>query len=179
MSLKKLAPQVAIAFAILFACDLPIASAMEEDAAVVAELDSFWEEVSRCVQMGDFQGYAATCHKQGVLVSGVKENSQPLSEALKRWKPGIEDTRTGKMKADVQFRFTRRLISKTTAHETGIFRYTSQPQGSEEKVEYVHFEALLIKQGNKWRTMMEFQKSEATLEQWQAIKPRREKPDIR
>ena len=56
------------------------------DAKRLVELDAYWEEITRTVREGDFAGYAATCHPEAVLVSGVRGNSTPLSEALKRWK---------------------------------------------------------------------------------------------
>lgn len=37
----------------------------------VAELNAFWTEVSRSVSEGDFDAYQASCHPEGVLVSGI------------------------------------------------------------------------------------------------------------
>ena len=54
-----------------------------DNPARIAELDDYWAEVSRCVKEGDFEGYKATCHKDGVLVSGKKNTAYPLSKALK------------------------------------------------------------------------------------------------
>ena len=90
----------------------------------VAELDAFWAEASRTVLEGDFEAYAATYHADAVLVSGFSNNSYPIAQALDGWKQGFEDTRDGRMKASVEFRFTQRLHDETTAHETGMFRYS-------------------------------------------------------
>ena len=35
--------------------------------------------------------------------------------------------------------------------------------------DYVHFEALLIKEGDKWKILMEYQKSNARPSQWDAL----------
>jgi len=151
----------------------------KEQAAVTASLNAFWAEVSRSVAEGDFQGYAATCHPQGVLVSGVKKNSQPLADALVRWKPGFTATKAGKMKASVAFRFSSRLNGGATAHETGIFRYASSKPNdtagvkpdADSSVEYIHFEALLVQKNAKWLVLMEYQKAKATAAEWQKLRP--------
>ena len=38
------------------------------------------------------------------------------------------------------------------------------------KDEYIHFECLLVKKNGKWKTLMEYQKAEATLKEWEALK---------
>jgi hypothetical protein len=139
------------------------------DAARIAELDRYWAEVSRAVKEGDFEAYRATCHAEGVLVSGGKRTSQPLADALARWKQEFLDTRAGKMDASVEFRFARRLGDATTAHESGIFLYRSKPAGGEAKQEHVHFEALLVKRRDGWKILMEYQKGPASEAEWKAL----------
>jgi hypothetical protein len=138
-------------------------------AARIAELDTYWAKVSRAVNEGDFESYRATCHPEGVLVSGSKGISQPLADALARWKQEFLDTRAGKLEASVEFRFARRLGDATTAHESGIFLYRSRPAGGEAKQEYVHFDALLVKRQDGWKILMEHQKGPATEAEWQAL----------
>lgn len=140
------------------------------DQARLAELDAFWAEVSRAVKAGDFEAYQATCHAEGVLVSGSKQMSQPLATALARWEKEFIDTREGRMQAGVEFRFSGRVGDATTAHESGIFRYISQLPGGEPKVEYIHFEGLLVKRQDGWKMLMENQKGLATEEAWEALK---------
>jgi len=141
----------------------------------LTERNTFWAEVSRTVAAGDFEGYVATCHPTGVLVSGIANISQPLAIALKRWQPEFEATKSGVEKAQVEFRLSKRLADATTAHETGIFHYSTIKADGERSDEYIHFEVLLIKDKSlgeqaTWKTMMEFQKSKATLEEWEALK---------
>ena len=142
----------------------------DADQARIAELDAYWAVVSRAVNEGDFEAYTATCHPEGVLVSGSKRMSQPLATALARWKQDFIDTRTGKVKASVEFRLSDRVGDATTAHETGIFLYTSQAPGGPIKKEYIHLEALLVKKQNEWKILMENQKGPATEAEWDALK---------
>jgi hypothetical protein len=135
-----------------------------------AELDAYWAEVSRAVSEGDFEGYRATCHEEGVLVSGSRMNSQPLSAALARWKKDFDATKAGKINANVEFRFSQRFGDDTTAHETGIFRYSMVDAVGKSTDDYIHFEGLLVKKNGKWKILMEYQKSKATLEEWKALK---------
>ena len=143
-------------------------AAAPSDTERLRELDAYWAEVSRAVGAGDFEGYKATCHESGVLVTGIKNTSQPLAAALVRWNPEFDDTKAGKMKASVAFRFSKRLGDADTAHETGIFFYTSESAAGK-RADYIHLEALLVKQNGKWLTLMEYQKSKATKEEWDKL----------
>ena len=125
----------------------------------IKELDAYWAEVSRSVREGDFQAYKATCHEEGVLVSGTNNSSYPLSDALARWKKDFTATKEGKIKASVE----------TTAHETGIFLYSSGDPGENSKDEYIHFQALLVKRKGSWKIMMEYQKSKASQAEWNEL----------
>jgi len=135
----------------------------------IAELDAFWTEVSRSVHEGDFEAYAASCHPEGVLVSGSKKTSSPLSVALARWKKEFIATKSGEMKASVEFRFSQRLGDETTAHETGIFLYSSTGPDGQLNQEFIHFESLLVKKEGHWKTLMEYQKSQASQKDWEAL----------
>ena len=133
------------------------------------ELNDYWAGVSRCVNEGDFNGYKATCHKDGVFVSGTSNEAYPLSHALERWKQDFTDTKSGRVKASVEFRFSKRLGDKTTAHETGMFFYSRVNADGTKTMYYIHLEALLIKRGT-WKIMMEYQKSEGTEKEWNKLK---------
>ena len=154
---------------------LPCALGAEPELAAdemsrLAELDAHWSEVSRAVREGDFEGYKATCHEEGVFVSGSGMNSQPLSEALARWEKDFAATKSGKIKANVEFRFSQRLGDNTTAHETGIFRYSTVDSEGRNRDEYIHFEGLIVKNDGKWKILMEYQKTNAAIEEWHALK---------
>ncbi len=146
-----------------------MAKAPADLSARIKELNSYWAEVSRCVREGDFAGYKATCHPDGVIVSGTSQKAYPLSEALVRWEQDFTNTKSGKVKGNVVFRFSQRLGDATTAHETGMFCYTSvMPDGTSSN-DYIHLEALLLKRGT-WQIMMEYQKSRGTEEEWNKLK---------
>lgn len=151
---------------LVFFLNAQYSSAAEHERST--ELDAYWAEVSRSVREGDFAGYKATCHKEGVLVSGASKTSYPLAQALARWKQGFEDTKDGKMAASVEFRFSQRFGDDTTAHETGIFLYSTTDSDGKSTKAYIHFEALLVKKAG-WKILMEYQKSEATREEWKAL----------
>lgn len=139
------------------------------DRVRLQELDAYWAEVSRAVNAGDFEGYKATCHDGGVLVSGINRRSQPLSDALAGWKDGFDTTKAGENQASVEFRFSQRLGDSTTAHETGIFLYSTVAADGKRSHQHIHFEGLLVKQGGKWLILMEYQDSVASQKQWQAL----------
>ncbi len=142
-----------------------------EEAARLVDLNAYWAEVSRTVHAGDFQGYVATCHDEGVLVSGTNGKCHPLAQALARWKKEFDDTKAGTRTSSVNFRFSKRLGDETTAHETGIFLYSwTDNVAGKTGDEYIHFEALLRKQPAGWKILMEYQKSKASVDEWDALR---------
>ena len=133
------------------------------------ELNTYWTEVSHSVKEGDFEGYQASSHSSAVLVSGTSQTSYPFSAALAKWKQGFADTKSGKIKASVAFRFSQRIGDDSSAHETGMFLYSTTNADGESTIAYIHFEALLIKE-DRWLIMMEYQKSKGTKEEWDKLK---------
>jgi hypothetical protein len=144
-----------------------INSFSEETDSSLTELDAFWAEMSRSVSEGDFDNLTAAYHVDAVLVNGFRATSYPISTAFNEWKQGLSNTKKGKMKASVSFRFTLRLHDEYTAHETGIYHYKSNPEIGQPRDDYVHFEMLLVKR-NGWKILMEYQKGPATEEEWNA-----------
>lgn len=144
------------------------------DSLRISEIDkTYWTEISRTVKEGDFEGYKATCHESAVLVTtaGKNKHSVPMTVALVRWKQGFMDTKQGKQMDNVSFRYSQRIGGETTAHETGIFYFISHDStGKLLSESYTHLEALLVKQGDKWVCLMEYQKAAATREDWDALK---------
>lgn len=143
------------------------------DSVRIQELNRYWAELSRTVREGDYEGYAATYHPDAVCVftTGTKKISIPIAEQLEKWKPGFLETKAGKTRSNVEFRFSQRVGSSTSAHETGIFYFTSlDKDGKVLSGGMVHFESLLVKKNGKWLAMMEYQKSRATKEAWEATR---------
>lgn len=142
------------------------------DSLRIAELNKYWEALSKTVSDGDFEGYRAAYHQDAVVIfaTGSNKTSVPLAKALAGWKQGFDDTKAGKNKAGVTFRLSQRIGDDTTAHETGIFNYwTSGPNGDNKQGISVHFEMLLVKKDGKWLGVMEYQKEAATQEEWEAL----------
>ena len=75
-----------------------------------------------------------------------------------------------RVKSSVKFRFSKRFGDGTTAHETGIFLYSTEDSDGKKIAEHIRFECLLVKKKGKWLTLMEYQKSKATPEEWNALK---------
>ncbi|MFK7923837.1 MAG: hypothetical protein AB8H47_17895 [Bacteroidia bacterium] len=144
----------------------------QEEPIRIVELDQYWTELSRTVKEGDFEGYSAGYHEDAVIIfaSGKNKSSVPISKALAGWKQGFEDTKAGKTNASVAFRFSQRIGDETTAHETGIFNYTTYDKSGKVTGAYpTHFEMLLVKRDGKWLGLMEYQKSTATQAEWEAL----------
>lgn len=143
------------------------------DSTRLAELDYYWTKLSQTVQEGDFEGYKALYHNDAIIVFAGGENkaSMPIERALSAWEKGFADTKEGKQKDKVEFRFSQRIGDETTAHETGIFIFSSTENNGKVKGKYIiHFEMLLVKKENEWIALMEYQKSEASQEEWDALK---------
>ncbi len=138
------------------------------DSIRMAELDSYWKEVSRTISEGDFEAYAATFHEKATLVTDINAKAYPISNALASWKKDFEDTRAGIRKSSVEFRFRKRLGDSTTAFESGMFFYSYEVNDQSDSY-YIEFEGLLVKEG-RWKMMMEYQKSELTKEDWDMLK---------
>ena len=144
-----------------------------QESSRIQELDAYWKKLAKTVADGDFEGYGDGYHKDAVIVfaSGKNKTSVPIKKALAGWKQGFIDTKNGKNRSHVAFRFSQRIGDTTTAHETGIFVYTTSDADGENEKEYpIHFEMLLVKKNGNWLGMMEYQKTNATIAAWNALK---------
>lgn len=147
-------------------------SSLYQDTQRLKELDAYWAEVSRTVREGDFEGYSALYHDDAVVIFATNEpkSSMAISEALAGWKSGFEDTKAGKVKANVEFRFSQRLGNKNTAHDTGAFTYSTENSSGQKMSLCVAFEMLFVKKNGKWLGVMEYQKDPLTKAEWDALK---------
>ncbi len=145
---------------------------VSNDSIRLSEINKYWKELIRTVKEGDFEGYKAAYHNDAIVIFtyGKNSTSVKIESALNGWKQGFLDTKSGKVINDVKFRFSQRIGNKNTAHETGIFQYTSKDKDGKELVNImIHFEMLLLKQNGSWYGMMEYQKSFATQEEWHSL----------
>lgn len=157
-----------IVFLLLYALTGFSQNSASKDRDRLIELNDFWQEVSRTIEEGDFEGYAATFHEKATLVSGISDKAYPIATALAGWKKDFDDTKSGVRKSSVAFKFSKRLGDATTAYESGIFYYSFELDGQKNGY-YIHFDGLLVKEGT-WKMIMEYQKSAATKEDWDALK---------
>jgi ketosteroid isomerase-like protein len=136
----------------------------------IEELNSYWLALARTAKEGDFNGMKSLYHEDAVLVK--IDTTIAISEAFKfRWKKEIMQVKNGERANTVEFRFSKRIGNNITAFETGIFHYTSieTSTGTSLGDSYVHFETLLVKVNDQWVALMEYQKTEATMKEWEAL----------
>jgi hypothetical protein len=146
---------------------------VNQESSRVQELNAYWKNLAKTVSEGDFEGYGKGYHKDAVIIfaSGKNKTSVSIAKALAGWEKGFLDTKNGKNKSHVEFRFSQRIGNATTAHETGIFVYsTSDIDGKNKKQYPTHFEMLFVKKNGKWLGVMEYQKATATMSEWNALK---------
>lgn len=152
---------------------LPLDIKSQQDSTRLIELDLYWTKIAKAVKNGDFKGFKKLYHRDAIVVFTYGENevSKSIADVLIGWKKGFNDTKEGKQNDEVEFRFSQRVGNETTAHETGIFIFTSKNRNGDIKTKFImHFEALLLKKNKRWLTLMEYQKSKATQEEWDALK---------
>ncbi len=155
------------ALAILIIVAIPnITSA--KAAEMSESIKAYWKESNRTVSTGDFEGYKASCHPDAIIVDGLGGGSSPIANAFEGWEQGFKDTVSGKMKAGVDFKFSRVLESETTNFSIGMYHYYTIHKDGARTDQYIHFESLLIYKDG-WKMMMEYTKAKGTLEEWNAI----------
>jgi ketosteroid isomerase-like protein len=162
---------ISITLLSLVATSFAIKDFVVEDSGEI--LDQLYNEISRTVKEGDFEGYAATYHEDAVVVYTTRgrEASLSIDKALENWKSGFVDTKRGLNRSAVEFRFSKRLADETSAFDQGIFHYTSSDKVGKSLADvYVFFEMLLVKKEGQWLILMEYQQSVASQEEWMELK---------
>lgn len=155
-------------------CQAEAANSTVEDSLQdnrIAQLDRYWAALAKTAKEGDFEGMKALYHQDAVLVK--PDTTIAISEAFKyRWKKEIMEVNQGKRANTLEFRFSKRIGNDITAFEKGIYHYTSIETSSGKTLgdSYTHFEILLVKQNDQWVALMEYQKTEATKEEWKSLR---------
>jgi ketosteroid isomerase-like protein len=143
---------------------------LQAHAQVTTELDALWAEVSRSVATGDADLYLSTYHPDAIFVSARRGITRTVAEDVEANRDAWNDTREGRARRSVEFRFTERLNSGASAHEVGIFRYASTEADEATRVVLIHFEAALVKKDGVWLQLLELQTSDATEAEWEAAR---------
>ena len=136
---------------------------------ILNELDSAWQRISISVKSGDFDSYQSFYHPDAIMVNKISGKTYPIKEAFDKWKPGFEDTKKGKIKANLSVRFTQRSYDRITAHEEGIFYYYTIDAKGKKEGSYVRFESLWVKKGEDWLMIMENQKLITDQNEWDKL----------
>lgn len=153
-------------------CNQGPASEDQDTDKRITELNQYWKKLSKTVREGDFEGYSSLYHEDAVIVFTTGENkvSVAVAEALAGWKQGFAKTKAGEQKDNVEFRFSQRVGNVNTAHETGIFHFTSVHNSGKTLTDIlVHFEMLFVKKDGVWLCSMEYQMATATPAEWDAL----------
>jgi len=137
-------------------------------AQVTTELDVLWARVAQSVATGDPDLYLSTYHPDAIFVSARRGITRTVAEDVEANRATWNDTREGRARRSVEFRFTERLHSPTSAHEVGIFRYASTEADGSTRVVLIHFEAALVKKDGVWLQLLELQTLDATEAEWEA-----------
>lgn len=137
-------------------------------AQVATELDALWARVAQSVVTGNPDLYLSTYHPDAIFVSARRGITRTVAEDVEANRAAWNDTREGRARRSVEFRFTERLHSQTSAHEVGIFRYASTEADGSTRVVLIHFEAALVKKDGAWLQLLELQTSDATVAEWEA-----------
>jgi len=136
---------------------------------LINELNDAWDKLEQTVSNGDFRSFKSVYHRDAVLVNGITKSSYPINKAFEGWKQGFADTESGKIKANLDVKFSERLYDQLTAHEIGIFHYYTVNKNGDRNDTYIHFESLWVKKNNKWIMMMEYQKSRTDESEWNTL----------
>jgi hypothetical protein len=134
---------------------------------VEAELDELWARVVQSVRTGDADLYLSTYHPDAIFVSARRGISRTVAEDVAANRDAWRATAEGRAERDLEFRFTRRIHNESSAHESGIFRYSSV-EGGVRTVATIHFTAALVKVEGVWFQLLEYQDSDATDAEWEA-----------
>ena len=143
---------------------------LQAHAQVTTELDALWADVARSVATGDADLYLSTYHPDAIFVSARRGITRTVAEDVEANRAAWNDTRDGRARRSVEFRFTERLNNETSAHEVGIFRYASTEADGSTRVVLIHFEAALVKKDGVWLQLLERQTSDATAAEWDAAR---------
>ena len=149
---------------------LVILAPLPAHAQVTTELDALWADVSRAVATGDADLYLSTYHPDAIFVSARRGITRTVAEDVEANRAAWNDTRDGRARRTVEFRFTERLTSENSAREVGMFRYASTEADGSSRVALIHFEAALVKRDGVWLQLLELQTSDATAAEWEAAR---------
>ncbi len=163
-----------LAIAALLTLGLPVAPAAPQPAIrpgssrYSAEIDAqVWQPIAASVTNHDIAAMARAYHPAAVLVT--TGGTRPVASALDGWGKDMVTMRKAGTKASVELRFDRRQDDSTTAFEAGAFKYSTTDQAGKTESRYTRMEALLTKEGGRWRTLMERQMEPITEAEWNRL----------
>lgn len=136
----------------LLTAQAPAAATSATSAAIDAAV---WKVIAATVVSSDIVGMGKVYHPSAVYVDG--RGTQPIAEVLAIWGKDMVTMKAAGTTATVELRFGKRQDNATTAFHSGAFRYTTLEKNGKRTPVTIAFEALLTKEGGKWRILMEHQ----------------------
>ena len=133
------------------------------------EIDRVWSELVLSVKKGDFSKYKTFYHEDAVLISQANQTTATIKDAFVRWEEGFRQTRSGKIKTNLEVRFKKRLADKKTFFEEGMLKYWTTDCEGNDNISYLEFEAVWIKRDKEWLMIMENQKSFSDEIEWNKL----------
>ncbi len=161
---SRILPLVAAATLVAWATPLSAQSTESSSGAIDAQV---WTAISTTVLEHDIAGMAATYHPDAVLVTS--QGTMPIARALAGWGQSMEAMKRDGSRASVAFRFSRRQDGAETAFESGMFNYAATDSAGSTTRYIVPFEALLVRQDDRWLILMERQLAPADESAWNAM----------
>lgn len=148
-----------------------LSGVLAQENSRIETLDRYWKNLSSTVQKGDDMAYAAAYHPDAVVVNLVADpqNSKTIAQAMEGWRSGFQDTQAGKVRSQVDFRFSSRVGDEKSAYEIGIFHYAQEKEGTIIADVYIDFEMLLVKKEGQWLALLELQRSISSKEDWEVL----------
>jgi uncharacterized protein (TIGR02246 family) len=128
-----------------------------------------WAPIAASVVNDDIAAMGRLYHPDAILVNDA--GTRRIGDALAGWGKDMVANKGKGIKANVEFRFSKRQDDAQTAFEIGIFKYTVTDKAGVSTPRYRRLEALLVKNGGKWLIMMERQLEATDEAGWNAVKP--------
>ena len=163
-----------VAGAVLTLSNMPVLNAQQAAPPSVAsssrDIDrEVWNVIIDTVRRDDIVGMGKTYHPDAVVVT--PRDTQAIKLTLERWGRDMVTNKAKGTTASVEFRFKLRQDGRTTAFESGIFKYTTLDKAGMSTPGYYPFEQLLVKIDGRWCILMERQFAAVTEAEWAKLPP--------
>ena len=132
-----------------------------------SEIDEeVWMPIIQSVSQSDYDLHVQCYHESCVVVKEFDGKSIGVVDYLKDVKAGFEEDKKRPNSTYLKMRFDQRINNESNAFETGVFLFSTLGDDGERITRYIQFEMLLTKESGRWQVLMENQKNQVTLSDW-------------